>query len=96
MPFKTSSLSFNDLNGIRTRVTAVKGQCLKPLDYEAKVGESGLEPPESEDARFTVWCACQLRFTLLEYLTTAEGFEPPCPKTTGFQDQRNYQLCHTA
>ncbi len=40
---------FGDPTGIRTRVTAVKGRCLKPLDHGADismklVGPPGLEP----------------------------------------------------
>ena len=36
---------FGDPDGIRTRVTAVKGRCLRPLDHRAVVvAVVGLEP----------------------------------------------------
>ncbi len=42
---------YGDPTGIRTRVTAVKGRCLKPLDHGALldilVGMEGFEPPAS-------------------------------------------------
>ena len=39
-------LFFGDPDGIRTRVTAVKGRCLRPLDHRAKkmVAVIGFEP----------------------------------------------------
>ena len=38
-------MSFGDPDGIRTRVTAVKGRCLRPLDHRAEVvAVVGLEP----------------------------------------------------
>ena len=39
------SFLFGDPDGIRTRVTAVKGRCLRPLDHRAiLVAVIGLEP----------------------------------------------------
>ncbi len=37
-PFWVSVFFFGDPDGIRTRVTAVKGRCLRPLDHRAKNG----------------------------------------------------------
>ena len=59
----------DDPAGIRTRVTAVKGRCLRPLDHRATlrtllrpemVGVKGFEPP-APCSQST--CATRLRYT---------------------------------
>ena len=45
IPQTQSQRDFGDPDGIRTRVTAVKGRCLRPLDHRAKmVAVIGFEP----------------------------------------------------
>ena len=54
---------FGDPDGIRTRVTAVKGRCLRPLDHRAiVVAVTGFEP-----VTLRVWTACssQLSYTAI-------------------------------
>ena len=60
---KVIAFLFGDPDGIRTRVTAVKGRCLRPLDHRAMVvAVIGLEP-----MTLRVWteCSSQLSYTAI-------------------------------